>query len=1116
MKKQWKNIGRKAVCVIMAIAMVLTLGVVGTPDTVKADTLAGSATVINDNYPWGKDMSGDGVTLEAPVIGGTSYQWQVSDEQNGTFENLSSDVIATTGSAITFGTELSAEDGKWYRCETDGNASEAVQLLHCTNNRMNEITVLNNYTYGSNWYISNGEMAYTVVSSNGTYTNFDVMGKYQKDGTDYWMNSAFSDGWQLFTSTEERPEATSGCPYLQVGNAKLKALRVHFDQNNKSNVYVEADLADTEKSFAFGSDVMLGTSVVTRDRFNPDQAALGYSNEKGREWIRMIGAPEPYEDTDPALVLEYTTSPSCFWLGNFSGRMIWESNAQYPTEVRGLDSGMTTSYMNLESGSTVKFVFGVGTVADTGALEVKSSVDYENEALTDLDAGKVYQIKVDDEVYKVKASDNGTVALVGTDLEGKSYDFTGKTLEITLINEETGKAESDPATVEVTKRPQAPEKQDEKVIEVAKDAISIPAKEGEEYSIDGGKTWKKADFTGYVVFENLTDTVTLLVRKAATDTEPASEPSESAIIQVNGSGALKTKYAVTGNVKNNTGSGNFANVKVALKQGNETIEETTCDENGSFTFKKYVPAGVYNIVITDENGKVVTQMVTVSDQDVTLNDIALPVNGVESAVKVKGTDNEVSKNSPIKVEKIVVGQLDKLAEEQKISEKYSNAIAFKVEMQVEAKKADADAQTKEAAAAIEQKTAGSKLDYVDMQLVPYVNNIQQERIADANMVLPIVLPYDLTNKENVKVVRYHENEAAVFTEYETMPAQGTAEDAHFYIDRENSLIYIYARYFSTYAIAYTTAGNGNGSNGNSSSGNTVIPAKTNQEILALAKTSAQQTLNQQKVTNATTKEEIAQAVEKALAAENGTKNVSAEVLSFTKVASTTEKEGSISGTIKLTINGVTEEVPFSYTIAKLPKESSAENSEKRTFSYMIATASSAKVGNRQVGMSWKKVEGADGYEVYASTCDGKNNFKRVADTKKLSYTHKKLSNSKAYKYYIRAYKLVNGKKVYLKKTVTIHVALKEQKYTNAKAVTLSKKSYELKAGQKVQIKAKTVKENAKKKLLTHTAEFRYYTDNSEIAVVSKNGKITAKKAGTCTIYVMANNGVYNTVKVTVK
>ena len=402
--------------------------------------------------------------------------------------------------------------------------------------------------------------------------------------------------------------------------------------------------------------------------------------------------------------------------------------------------------------------------------------------------------------------------------------------------------------------------------------------------------------------------------------------------------------------------------------------------------------------------------------------------------------------------------------------------------------------------------------YVDVSLfksVTTTENGKTEEITklselNGKVKISMVVPENLrTTDKNVTrtymLIRYHDGEAeAELVEGEYDAATYTFT---FWTDK-----------FSTYAIAYKdTIKNESGT----SSGETEIPAKTNQEILALAKTSAQQTLTQEKVTNATTKEEIAQAVEKALAAENNTKNVSAEVLSFTKVASTTEKEGSISGTIKLTINGVTEEVPFSYTIAKLPKENSA-NSKKESFPYMIATASSAKVGDKQVGMSWKKVKGADGYEVYASTCDGKNNFKRVADTKKLSYTHKKLSNSKAYKYYIRAYKLVNGKKVYLKKTVTIHVALKEQKYTNAKAVTLSKKSYALKAGQKAQIKAKTVKENAKKKLLTHTAEFRYCTDNNEIAVVSKNGKITAKKAGTCTIYVMANNGVYNTVKVTVK
>lgn len=68
-------------------------------------------------------------------------------------------------------------------------------------------------------------------------------------------------------------------------------------------------------------------------------------------------------------------------------------------------------------------------------------------------------------------------------------------------------------------------------------------------------------------------------------------------------------------------------------------------------------------------------------------------------------------------------------------------------------------------------------------------------------------------------------------------------------------------------------------------------------------------------------------------------------ISYTKVAPTTEKEGSISGVVRLTVNGVSEEVPFSYTIAKLSKQDSTGNSTKESFPYIIATASSAKFGN---------------------------------------------------------------------------------------------------------------------------------------------------------------------------
>ena len=59
-------------------------------------------------------------------------------------------------------------------------------------------------------------------------------------------------------------------------------------------------------------------------------------------------------------------------------------------------------------------------------------------------------------------------------------------------------------------------------------------------------------------------------------------------------------------------------------------------------------------------------------------------------------------------------------------------------------------------------------------------------------------------------------------------------------------------------------------------------------------------------------------------------------------------------------------------------------------------------------------------------------------------------------------------------------------------------------------------ENSSKNLVFHTSSYRYYTTNSKVATVSKAGVIKAKGKGTCSIYVLANNGVYKKVKVKVK
>ncbi len=66
-----------------------------------------------------------------------------------------------------------------------------------------------------------------------------------------------------------------------------------------------------------------------------------------------------------------------------------------------------------------------------------------------------------------------------------------------------------------------------------------------------------------------------------------------------------------------------------------------------------------------------------------------------------------------------------------------------------------------------------------------------------------------------------------------------------------------------------------------------------------------------------------------------------------------------------------------------------------------------------VKISWKKVTGADGYEVYRATSK-KGKYKKVKtlSASKLSWKNTKLKKGKTYYYKVVAYKLVNGKKLY--------------------------------------------------------------------------------------------------------
>lgn len=172
----------------------------------------------------------------------------------------------------------------------------------------------------------------------------------------------------------------------------------------------------------------------------------------------------------------------------------------------------------------------------------------------------------------------------------------------------------------------------------------------------------------------------------------------------------------------------------------------------------------------------------------------------------------------------------------------------------------------------------------------------------------------------------------------------------------------------------------------------------------------------------------------------------------------------------------------------------------------------------RIDLTWDKVKGATGYDVYWSYCNGKNNFNKLANVpKSQKYADKNLNNKREYKYFTVAYKMSGGKKVYLGRTNTVHVAMPYAAKTNVLKVTVNKTKANLAKGKTFKITKKVKLENPKKKALNHlTKKERFITSNAKVATVSSTGVIKAVGKGTCTVYVMADNGVCARIKVTVK
>ena len=188
----------------------------------------------------------------------------------------------------------------------------------------------------------------------------------------------------------------------------------------------------------------------------------------------------------------------------------------------------------------------------------------------------------------------------------------------------------------------------------------------------------------------------------------------------------------------------------------------------------------------------------------------------------------------------------------------------------------------------------------------------------------------------------------------------------------------------------------------------------------------------------------------------------------------------------------------------------------------MVIATMVSEGKTSLKLTWLTAEGVGGYDVFLKGCKQKGDCPLVGTVEgggANSYTVTGLKKGKAYMAYVRAWVTRDGGKAYvLDKSPTVYAYTNKgtNKFTNPAKVTVRKASFTVKVGKTKTIRAslKGVKRN--KKIIRKARKLRYISSDPAVATVNKNGKVRGRSAGSCVIYVLANNGKYKAVTVTVK
>ena len=246
------------------------------------------------------------------------------------------------------------------------------------------------------------------------------------------------------------------------------------------------------------------------------------------------------------------------------------------------------------------------------------------------------------------------------------------------------------------------------------------------------------------------------------------------------------KKAIGGNVTE--GGKNVPGATVELFLGTVKVAATVTDTNGRYRFEN-VENGTYDIVVTKEDGKTKTELVTINDSSATVN-VELPVSEINSKVEHKGEQDSDAKSD---ISKTVAGGLDKVAEKH---QPQNDGDKVTIKLTVEPK---ADTGTPAQESIKKEAGEGKKVEFLDLGLWMQTNNETPVDIGKENdELLTIVIPFDFTNVNvtSVMILRNHDGKT------EKLTSTPNEYGEYVTINEAAGTITLYVMKFSDYAIAY--------------------------------------------------------------------------------------------------------------------------------------------------------------------------------------------------------------------------------------------------------------------------------------------------------------------------